>query len=62
MNENDKINLMQSRYGVKYVARPKISATKALDLRGVAGKQIIKSETKLVLRTHAKTFRKLADM
>ena len=49
-------------YGVKAVERPKIPATKQLDLSGVEGQQIVKSETKLVLRTHKKTFKKLADM
>lgn len=49
-------------YGVQAVTRPKIKATKQLDLSGVLGRQIIKSETKLVLRTHPKTFQKLADM
>ncbi len=41
---------------------PKIKATKKLDLSGDAGRQIIKSETKLALRTHPETFKKLADM
>jgi hypothetical protein len=49
-------------YGVCAVERPKIKATKKLDLSGVYGQQIIKSETKLALRTHRKTFEKLADM
>ena len=49
-------------YGVKKVKRPHIKATKKLDLDGDTGEQIIKSETKLVLRTHANTFRKLAYM
>ncbi|WP_368557225.1 acetyltransferase [Pseudomonas sp. MYb118] len=49
-------------YGVSIVERPKIKATKKLDLGGDLGKQIFYSETKLVLRTHKKTFQKLADM
>jgi hypothetical protein len=49
-------------YGVKRVRRPHIKATKKLNLNGDIGEQLIKSETKLVLRTHEKTFRKLADM
>lgn len=49
-------------YGVAAVDRPKIKATKQLDLSGHTGQQIVKSETKLVLRTHAKTFKRLADM
>lgn len=49
-------------YGVQPVERPKIKAKKKLDLSGDTGRQIIKSETKLALRTHPKTFKKLADM
>ncbi|WP_024459889.1 hypothetical protein [Marinimicrobium sp. LS-A18] len=56
------MNKKIEKYGVKVVARPKIKATKKLDLSGVSGKQIIVSETKLTLRTHKKTFDKLADM
>lgn len=55
---NSKLNT----YGVSIVERPKIKATKKLDLGGDLGKQIVYSETKLVLRTHQKTFKKLADM
>lgn len=55
---NHKLNA----YGVFIVERPKIKATKKLDLSGDLGKQIVYSETKLVLRTHRKTFKKLADM
>ncbi len=50
------------RYGVDLVKRPKIKATRSLSLEGETGKQIVKSETKLVLRTHKKTFARLADM
>jgi hypothetical protein len=49
-------------YGVNAITRPKITATKELDLSGIYGQQIVKSETKLALRTHRKTFEKLADM
>ncbi len=49
-------------YGVSAVNRPKVKATKVLDLSGDAGKQIVRSETKLALRTHSKTFEKLAYM
>lgn len=49
-------------YGVSIVERPKIKATKMLDLGGDQGKRIVFLETKLVLRTHKKTFEKLADM
>lgn len=53
---NHKLN----KYGVFIVERPKIKATKKLDLSGGQGQQIICSETKRVLRTHRKTFAKLA--
>jgi hypothetical protein len=49
-------------YGVKAVERPKVEASKKLDLSGDHGQQIVKSETKLVMRTHQRTFKKLADM
>jgi hypothetical protein len=55
---NDKI----ARYGVKPVQRPKIKANRKLDLSGGEGKQIIRAETRVVLKNHAKTFAKLADM
>ena len=56
------LNKRIEAYGVKAVKRPKVTAKKQLDLSGELGQQIVKSETKLVLRTHAKTFKKLADM
>ncbi len=56
------MNSKVKNYGLKPVERPKIKANKYLDLSGEMGKQVIKSETKLVLRTHEKTFKKLADM
>ncbi len=56
------MNTKVEAYGVEAVARPKIKAKKKLDLSGDTGQQIIKSETKLALRTHPKTFKKLADM
>lgn len=56
------MNPKLAAYGVVAVERPKIKATKQLDLSGEAGRQIVKSETKLALRMHAKTFKKLADM
>ena len=53
----------QNPYGLPQTKnRPKVKATKKLDLSGNEGQQIIKSETKLTLRTHQKTFKKLADM
>ena len=60
-----ELNIMNKKveaYGVAAVERPKIKATKQLDLSGYSGQQIVKSETKLTLRTHAKTFKRLADM
>nr|WP_110950024.1 acetyltransferase [Pseudomonas bohemica] len=48
--------------GVSIVERPKVKAVKKLDLGDDSGRQIVCSETKLVLRTHKKTFQKLADM
>lgn len=56
------MNKKIEKYGVKVVARPKIKATKSLDLSGNEGKQIVVSETKLTLRAHKKAFDKLADM
>ncbi len=50
------------KYGVKAVKRPKIKPKKSLNLEGQEGEQIILSETKLVMRTHKNTFRRLADM
>ena len=56
------MNKKVEKYGVAAVERPKIQATKQLDLLGDTGRQIVKSETKLALRTHSKTFKRLADM
>ncbi len=56
------MNKKIEKYGVKPVERPKIKCKHSFDLSGDQGKQIIKSETKLVLRSHQKTFKKLADM
>lgn len=56
------INKKVESYGLKAVARPKVKATMNIDLSGNSGQQIVKSETKLALRTHSKTFKKLADM
>lgn len=56
-------NTIINKYGLPQVlSRPVVRAVKQLDLSGEAGRQIIKSETKLVLRTHKKTFARLADM
>ena len=56
------MNKKVENYGVSAVNSPKVTATKVLDLSGDAGKQIVRSETKLALRTHSKTFEKLAYM
>ena len=56
------MNAKLREYGVEIVSRPRVPATKKLDLSGELGRQIIKSETKLALRTHKRTFEKLADM
>ncbi|STZ63254.1 Uncharacterised protein [Moraxella lacunata] len=56
------MNNKLSKYGITPTNRPKVPATKKLDLTGEQGQQIIKSETKLVLRTHKETFKRLADM
>ena len=58
----EKMNKRIESYGVDVVKRPKIKATRKLDLSGTYGQQIVKSESKLALRTHRKTFEKLADM
>jgi len=58
----EKMNKRIESYGVDVVKRPKIKATRKLDLSGTYGQQIVKSESKLALRTHRKTFDKLADM
>jgi hypothetical protein len=50
------------KYGLKAASRPHIKASKELNLNGKEGAQIIKSETKLALITHRRTFKKLADM
>ena len=55
--------MTQNKYGLPQSSkRPHIKASKPLDLSGLEGRQIVKSETKLTLRTHNKTFKKLADM
>ncbi len=53
----------KNKYGLPQSSdRPHIKANKKLDLSGLEGKQVIHAETKLALRTHKKTFEKLADM
>lgn len=62
MNEDEKADFLRARYGVVYAKRPAIKVSKALDLSGAHGQQIIKAETERVLRIHAATFQKLASM
>jgi hypothetical protein len=62
MNESGG-NIMNNKiqaYGIELKSRPRIKTVKSLDLTGEMGKQIVKSETKLVLKTHKNTFQKLA--
>jgi hypothetical protein len=58
----DKIT-RNNKYGLpQAIARPHIKASKSLNLAGIEGQQIIKSETRLTLKTHTATFKRLADM
>lgn len=50
------------QYGVKIVSRPKIKASKKLDLTGKEGEKIVEYETKLLLIRHKKAFERLADL
>ena len=56
------MNAVVANYGLKPVKRPKIKVTRELDLSGENGREIIRSKTKLVLRVHKNTFKKLAEM
>lgn len=56
------MNSIVAKYGLKPVSRPKIKATRDLDLSDDNGRAIIRSKTKLVLKVHKNTFKKLADM
>lgn len=49
-------------YGVKIVARPPVKVKTDIDLATNEGKQIIKSETKVVKLRQARTLTKLATM
>lgn len=52
-----------SKYGVTTpVVRPYIKATKQLNLETPEGRQLVLSEAKNQLRTHQKTFDRLASM
>jgi hypothetical protein len=50
------------KYGVKIVSRPKIKASKKLDLTCKEGEKIVEYETKLLLIRHKKAFERLADL
>ena len=50
------------KYGVKVVFRPKIKASKKLDLSGEEGEKIVEYQTKLLLIRHKKAFERLADL
>lgn len=54
------MNQKITKYGVTPVQRPKIKATKQLDLRGDEGRRFIAYLTKTIKERHAKTFAKLA--
>ncbi|NRP37562.1 hypothetical protein XMA121_000147 [Marinobacterium sp. xm-a-121] len=56
------MNAVVANYGLKPVKRPKIKVTRELDLSDDNGREIIRSKTKLVLRVHKNTFKKLAEM
>lgn len=58
INMNNKL----LKYGVKLVNRPHIKPTFSIDLSTEEGKEIIQRETEKVLKNHAKTLSKLADM
>lgn len=51
-----------SKYRVQIVPRPKIVATKELNLAGEEGKEIVRELTLRTLKNHQKTFAKLAKM
>lgn len=56
------MNKIVKKYGVKPVSRPKVRLSRELNLSSLAGKEIVRSNTKLVMQLHKKTFSKLADM
>jgi len=58
-----KDNTVSNKYGLPQVQnRPQVKAQKSLCLNGEEGRQIIKSETRLALKDHEKTFDRLANM
>lgn len=50
------------KYGVEIVDRPKIKATKMLDLSNKEGELLVRDLTMKILNTHKKTFQRLADL
>ncbi len=61
-DENRSDNGGEVFYGVKRVQRPKVRATRVLDLSGENGRRIIMTKADAILKVHEKTFAKLADM
>jgi hypothetical protein len=56
------MNTRIEKYGVKAVKRPKVKATKILNLSGNDGRLIVRKETEATLKNHKKTFTKLSTM
>ncbi len=50
------------KYGIDIVHRPKIKATKMLDLSSKKGELLVRDLTMKILNTHKKTFQRLADL
>lgn len=50
------------KYGVEIVHRPKIKATKMLDLSSKEGELLVRKLTIKILNRHKKTFQRLADL
>lgn len=61
-SELNKAEFLKTKYGVDYVARPLIKATKTVCLAGENGREIIKVETEKLLKNHKNTFKKLSEM
>jgi hypothetical protein len=50
------------KYGVEIVHRPKVKATKFLDISGPEGEKIIELLTEKILIRHQKAFKRLSNM
>lgn len=50
------------KYGIEIVDRPKIKATKMLDLSSKEGELLVRDLTIKILNRHKKTFQRLADL